>query len=71
MPVTQEDREEMRRDMLEEDRAEEYHEIKMRRDYEFFLDHCGIYNIQEKLLNIRKLCDKYGYDFGDVIDAQD
>ena len=68
MPVTQEDREEMRRDMLEEDRAEEYHEIKMRRDYEFFLNHCGIYDIQEELLNIRQLCDEYGYDFNEVID---
>ena len=69
MPVTQEDLEEMRRDMLEEARAEEYHEIKMRRDYEYFLNHCGIYDIQEELLNIRQLCDEYGHDFGEVIDA--
>ena len=64
----EEDMEEMRRDMLEEARAEEYHEIKMRRDYEFFLDHCGIYDIQRELRTIRDLCDEYGYDFNEVID---
>ena len=68
MPVTQEDMEEMRRDMLEEARAEEYHEIKMRRDYDFFLDYCGIYDIQRELRTIRDLCDEYGYDFNEVID---
>ena len=69
MPVTQEDREEMRRDMLEEASAREYHEIKMRLDPDFFLNYCGVYDIQEELLNIRQLCDEYGYDFEEVIDA--
>ena len=69
MAVTVEEMEELRQDMLLEARQEEYHEIKMRRDFEFFLDHCGIYDIQEELLNIRQLCDEYGYDFDEVIDA--
>ena len=69
MPVTPEDMEEIRRDMLEEARAEEYHEINMRRDYDFFLDHCGIYDIQEELQNLRRVCDEYGYDFDEVINS--
>ena len=69
MPVTQEDMEEMRRDMLEEARRDEQHEIDMRRDYDYFLDYCGIYNIQRELRNIRDLCDEYGYDFEEVIDV--
>ena len=69
MPVTQEDIEEMRRDMLEEARRDEQHEIDMRRDYDYFLDYCGIYDIQRELNNIRQLCDEYGHDFEEVVYA--
>ena len=69
MPVTQEDIEEMRRDMLEEARRDVQHEIDMRSDYDYFLGHCGLYDIHRELMTLRDLCDEYGYDFEEVIDV--
>ena len=65
----EEDMEEMRSDMLEEARRDEHHEIDMGSDYDYFLDHCGVHDIQEELHNIRQLCDEYGYDFNEVLDS--
>ena len=69
MAITAEDMEELRQDMLIESMQDEHHEIEMHRDYEYFLNHCGIYDIQETLDTIRRLSDEYGYDYYEVLNA--
>ena len=59
---------EMRQDMLEEDRRDELIERRMRTDFDFFLEQINFAEFQEMAADIRKLCDKYGYDFSDLQD---
>ena len=60
--------EEMRQDMLEEDRRYELIERRIRNDVDFFLEQINFAEFQEMASDIRKLCNDYGYDFADLQD---
>ena len=63
--MTNEDREEMYQDMLEESRREEYFEHKIRNDYDYFEEHFqdDIAILVEAINNVKNLYDEYGYEF--------
>lgn len=58
-------REEWLEDMREEARAEEYHEYKMRNDYDNFLEYYDdeIADLITALNNVKHLHEEYGWDF--------
>jgi len=63
--MTNEDREEMYQDMLEESKREEYLESKIRSDYDFFEQHFEneIADLYEAIEILRNLHESYGYQF--------
>ena len=65
LKMTNEDREEMYQDMLEESRREEYFEHKIRNDYDYFEEHFqdDIAILVEAINNVKNLYDEYGYEF--------
>ena len=67
--VTLQDMEDLRQDMLTDNYNDEQHELKMRNNIEYLLDHLGLSEVQEekdsdkvkeKLLGIQKKAKEYG-----------
>lgn len=61
--MTAEDREEWEQDMLEESRAEELHEHKMRTDYDYFCDHTEVVELSDLYYKVKQAYEEYGWYF--------
>ena len=63
LKMTDEDREEMHQDMLEEAREEELLEHKLRTDYDELCDYVDLSLLQEEYYRIKSMFEAYGWDF--------
>lgn len=60
--ICQKLKDEMRQDMLQEAKEEEYHECMLRRDYEYALDELGISDIDYEITTLINKLSTYGWD---------
>lgn len=65
--VTQEELDDMRYDMLQEDRADMAYENDMR-DFDLFVESQLVKELAEAMELVKKLCNDYGHDINDIRD---
>ena len=61
-------REEMREDMLQEAREEEFTDNLMRKDIDYFLDQVNASEIIKEIEALIRTAEHYGYDRSDITD---
>lgn len=69
MTVSVEDMEELRQDILQEDREQETFALNMQIDEDFFLSNSNAAEVAKALGELKSLCLKYDVNFGHILNS--